>query len=222
MYFKQIEEIANRLKGQTRRVQTANERLWYLPWTAPLTIRGLDQPTGDFIRPVVVIDYGDHHRVKWAAGRSDFPHLDKTYAVSPGRGKPTAWWHPSLCNGPEVILPGDPRYERGASGAWDWERWGYQPLRIRILDIRSEHLLNISEADALAEGVTCEACGFSGAYDTIDYPSMEHRSVPCDCGGPVGKYLDLWESINDRPGTRWQDNPLVWVLVFEPAIKEEQ
>lgn len=28
-------------------------------------------------------------------------------------------------------------------------------------------------------------------------------------------FARLWDTINKRPGTRWADNPLVWVLVLE-------
>lgn len=63
---------------------------------------------------------------------------------------------------------------------------GWQPLRIRILSIRREPLQAITEADAKAEGVA-----------------------------DVAEYAALWDSINKRRGTRFADNPAVWVLTFE-------
>lgn len=65
-------------------------------------------------------------------------------------------------------------------------REGYVPLRVRVTGIRREPLQAITEADARAEGV--ESCG---------------------------DYLRLWQSINDRAGVRWHDNPDVWVITFE-------
>lgn len=59
------------------------------------------------------------------------------------------------------------------------------PLRIVITGIRQERLHDITEEDAQAEGVR-------------------------DCA----EYKRLWRSINKTRGTRWDDNPLVWVIEF--------
>ena len=64
--------------------------------------------------------------------------------------------------------------------------------RIKILEIRREHLQEISEQDAIAEGVDS-----------------------------VASYAALWDSINTKKGTRWADNPDVWVLTFELVEKVE-
>lgn len=62
------------------------------------------------------------------------------------------------------------------------------PLRIVITGIRLEHLHDITEDDAQAEGVPDRA-----------------------------EYERLWRSINKTRGTRWDDNPLVYVLTFRLA-----
>jgi hypothetical protein len=31
--------------------------------------------------------------------------------------------------------------------------------------------------------------------------------------------MGMWNIMNSEPGTRWEDNPEVWVLEFEPALK---
>ncbi|MBI3103208.1 MAG: hypothetical protein HYY98_16900 [Burkholderiales bacterium] len=82
-------------------------------------------------------------------------------------------------------------------------RWASR-ITLEITSVRVERLHDISEADALAEGVAqavrdrlpVQQCG---EYDTID-------------ADPVELYQDLWESING-PGS-WDDNPWVWVLEF--------
>lgn len=62
------------------------------------------------------------------------------------------------------------------------------PLRIRITGLRLARLQDITEEDAQAEGV----------------PSVE-------------EYRRLWKNINKARGTRWEDNPFVWVIKFEVA-----
>jgi len=68
-------------------------------------------------------------------------------------------------------------------------------LRLRVTSVRVEQLHDISEADAMAEGV-----GPLG----VDEDDYTH----------VAKFRALWESIY---GARfpWASNPLVWVLGFE-------
>lgn len=66
--------------------------------------------------------------------------------------------------------------------------------RIRITGIRREYVQDIHDADAIAEGCT---------GDKI------HMVTPRD------EYADLWDTIHTKPGTRWADNPSVWVLTFE-------
>jgi hypothetical protein len=60
--------------------------------------------------------------------------------------------------------------------------------------------------------------------EPLPYPIQ----VPCEyCQGagamasPAMVYEQLWQSINTRPGTRWEDNPLCWVLTFELAESAE-
>jgi len=60
------------------------------------------------------------------------------------------------------------------------------PLRIKVLNIRREPLQLITNKEAMDEGV-----------------------------GSTVEYRELWDSINKRVGTRWHDNPSVWVIEFE-------
>ena len=73
-------------------------------------------------------------------------------------------------------------------------RWASRIL-LEITDVRVERLLDISESDAIAEGVTVRPCK----------PSRAER---------MGRdaYRELWESING-PGS-WDKNPWVWVVSF--------
>lgn len=85
--------------------------------------------------------------------------------------------------------------------------------RIRLLTIRQERLQDISEADAIAEGVTMD-CPVCNGYGT-----GESLCKACQGMGlfthPIDAYAALWDNINTRNSTRWEDNPLVWVLELE-------
>ena len=65
-------------------------------------------------------------------------------------------------------------------------------ILLEIVSVRIERLQDISEADAEAEG------------------------TPIPCGGWVGGYRNLWESING-PGS-WDSNSWVWVVEFKRVI----
>ncbi len=89
---------------------------------------------------------------------------------------------------------------RKKPGAVTPGRYMYRSLsRIRrpILSVHPEWLQDITEEDAVAEGV-----------------------------GSVAEYAELWDSIHPKPGprdkkkpTRWADNPGVWVYEVEKGAK---
>ena len=66
--------------------------------------------------------------------------------------------------------------------------------RFRLLAIRQEPLQAITMADARAEGL-----GYAR---------------------PINPFARLWNDIHTIPGTRWLDNPQIFVLTFELAIPE--
>lgn len=98
--------------------------------------------------------------------------------------------------------------------AWPWQRAFLPPMHmprglcrivLAVTSVRVERLQEITEDDAIAEGVESHV-GPSGTYY-----------------GPVDSYLTgafafmrLWDAINGkRPGCSWGDNPWVWVVGFE-------
>lgn len=82
----------------------------------------------------------------------------------------------------------------------------------KVVGARPEFLQEISEADALAEGV-------SGETDITIKPNRK-ALVGIGYSGPArtarNAYRRLWENING-PGT-WDANPLVWVFEFEKPV----
>lgn len=74
--------------------------------------------------------------------------------------------------------------------------------RIRIIGMHNEHLQELTEEDAVAEGCksTYDLGGIRGGY--------------CRTISAVGNFAKLWDSIQP-PGRRWADNPMVWVIKFE-------
>ena len=69
-------------------------------------------------------------------------------------------------------------------------RWASR-INLEVVSVRVERLQDISEEDALAEGITLVERGTS----------------------PVDQFNKLWESING-PGS-WEANPWVWVVEFK-------
>lgn len=86
-------------------------------------------------------------------------------------------------------------------------RWASR-ITLEITGVRVERLQDISEADAIAEGVK----RFPGVARDDDVAAFS-RIGPVDFDSfPIARYAVLWESIN---GARsWDANPWVWVVEF--------
>jgi energy-coupling factor transporter ATP-binding protein EcfA2 len=78
-------------------------------------------------------------------------------------------------------------------------RWASR-ITLDLVDVRIERLQDISEADAIAEGVERN-------YLT------DEDSFPCSSA--AAGFRTLWDSINPAHG--WAINPWVWVVEFKPS-----
>lgn len=94
-------------------------------------------------------------------------------------------------------------------------RWASR-ITLEITNIRVERLQDISEEDALAEGVT----GWTepGQVKIPVGLGTQHGRQMQDGNirvkqSPIYQFQDLWESING-PGS-WEKNPWVWVINFK-------
>jgi hypothetical protein len=86
-------------------------------------------------------------------------------------------------------------------------RWASRIL-LEITDIRVERLQDISEDDAIAEGIKRSPHGNGDQW--LDYPLGSSAAGWTD---PRDSYKSLWESINGPDS--WDANPWVWVVCFK-------
>ena len=87
-------------------------------------------------------------------------------------------------------------------------RWASR-ITLRLTDVRVERVQDISEEDAIAEGIT-------GPHD-VGYRAYR---VPGDSKPRYSSAVAAFEAINTERDCGWDANPWVWVLVFEPVHKE--
>jgi hypothetical protein len=84
-------------------------------------------------------------------------------------------------------------------------RWASR-ITLEITSVRVERLLDISEADAIAEGCTQNHNGYfwGGPHSVSGLKQMATAKQA---------YQDLWKSINGPES--WEANPWVWVVEFK-------
>ena len=117
----------------------------------------------------------------------------------------------------------------GESLTWRWKRdklpsifmpkWAAR-IRRTVTAVRAERLQDISEEDAIAEGV---GAGWDIAAGEPGWPDYGHIRVVA--GGTTFSditqdtarmsYATLWDSINAKRGFRWDDNPWLFAYTFE-------
>ena len=82
-------------------------------------------------------------------------------------------------------------------------RWASR-ITLEITDVRVERVQEISEENAIAEGMQGDIYG----EDMGISPRVDSHSVRIN-------FMDLWDSINLKRGYGWDVNPWVWVLGFK-------
>ena len=172
-----------------------------------LMIRGTDE---DSWKPVPC-PYGAAGDMLWA--RETWQHAPQRFCSCPQASEPSPcddWSEGIGCksNRGEVVYAAD-----GASLA-RWRpsifmpRWASR-ITLRLTDVRAERLQDISEADAIWEGIEHNA-----ALDPVGPCKWRVYTQP-DTGTdrPEHSYGTLWESINGSKS--WARNDWVWRIVFE-------
>lgn len=91
-------------------------------------------------------------------------------------------------------------------------RWASR-ITLEIIDVRVQRVQDISEEDAIAEGIRELPLqkGEPDAWwcaDPLGNPSMHYRT-------PRAAFAALWDAINAKRGFGWNANPHVWALTFK-------
>lgn len=81
-------------------------------------------------------------------------------------------------------------------------RWASR-IQLRITDVRVERLQEISEEDAIAEGLESDPQRYWMAPDYSSYSD------------PRDAFRVRWDSINAKRGHSWDTNPWVWAVTLE-------
>lgn len=87
-------------------------------------------------------------------------------------------------------------------------------LFLKVKSVRVERLQDISEDDAIAEGVEQIADYGSTGYKLYTEPEAAYSDIDA-----LYSFESLWQSINGEQS--WNDNPWVWVVEFERCERPE-
>lgn len=87
-------------------------------------------------------------------------------------------------------------------------------ITLEVTGVRVERLQQISQEDAIAEGVRPDP-GMVGDDDIMVHEVMLALSPGLiEMNAPRARYVLLWDSINNKFPNNWNANPWVWVVEF--------
>lgn len=175
--------ILNGSKTQTRRVIKPQPQTAQMigPRMASLCYPGMlhrESPYGCFGDRIWIREqhyrWGRFFRGKWRL-RPDSIGRDRDGFLEPAKTRSEMGWHKR----PPIFMPHDRHC-----------------ITLEIVSVRVERVRDITEADAMAEGVK--------RYDHSP-PAAGFRFM----------YSLLWDSLNAKRGFGWDKNPWCWVLAFK-------
>jgi hypothetical protein len=89
----------------------------------------------------------------------------------------------------------------------NWKSSRYMPhkasrITLEVVNVRVERVQDISDEDALAEGMSWEICK---PYCFVDDPSFFE---------PIHTFWRYWDDLNGKRGFTFEANPWVWAIEF--------
>lgn len=162
---------------------------------------------------------------QWMAdGRIGFP-VTAIEDYAPYQPGDVLWVRETWCYGSDTHtimfdpepLPGDIIYKADVGDLDNdivkWRPSIYMPreaarLFLQVKDVKVELLQDITEADAIAEGIR-----------QVDSRKWESSFRLGWFDSPILAFKQLWDSINAKRGFGWEINPWVWVVEFEVVDK---
>lgn len=126
---------------------------------------------------------------------------------------------------PHVVSPDGKDWavfrEGWTRSAPDWRpsihmpRWASR-LTLEVVNIRVERVRDISEQDAIAEGVEIATSPEDRVYRlTRGNPMWLGYGGALPCVSAQDSFSTLWDSINAKRGHSWESNCWVWVVEFK-------
>jgi hypothetical protein len=94
---------------------------------------------------------------------------------------------------------------------------------LKLKSIRIERLKDISESDAIAEGIerwTEERMKSKPTHYKVYFQNCKPEDLCSYTSDPIDSYETLWQKINGEKS--WSENPWVWVYSFEKINKPEK
>lgn len=82
---------------------------------------------------------------------------------------------------------------------------------LEVTNVRCERLQDISEGDAIAEGLTRDTCMYLNFRKIPMYKDFRNKNNFCD--DARSSFMTLW--INTYSEQNWNENPFVWVYEFK-------
>lgn len=98
-------------------------------------------------------------------------------------------------------------------------RWASR-ITLMVTNVRVERVQDISEEDAIAEGIQrfdYGADSYKPEYCTICFGTQE-LALGAMHTTAKGAFSRLWDSINSKRGYSWASNPWVWIIEFERMV----
>lgn len=186
-------------KTQTRRI-----------WTLPKDHRWKDEAGGVVIYGGNGMEYGvEELRCRYAPG-------DRLWVRETWTARMTHGW--TIADARSRMYQEEILYRADVSESIDgWWPSIHMPrefsrITLIVTDVRVQRLQEISEADAIAEGISPDPV--SGRY----FCSMDEVG-PVTAKSAITAFGWLWNGINGkRPGCHWQDNPWVAAYTFRPIL----